>query len=181
MGMQLRERSEVLSLPRRAKYRGLALFTALLGVVVSIGLGLAVLVLSQSSLDIRPTDRAAINREFDGVRRRFPATQAYITVVRNGHVAVTVHHDLEPATAGGIRTLLGIAWDPASGRRVSASTPYWVFEATRWKARALGTMVRPFDQQLGLDIELPDLAPLGPGLVLDERHPDGRRVLVWTE
>jgi len=176
-----REWSEVLSLPRRARHRGLAFFTALLGVVVFIGLGLAVLVLSQSSLDIRPTDGAAINREFDGVRRRFPATQAYITVDRNGRVAATVHHDVEPATPGRIKTVQGVAWDPASGRRVSVSTPYWVFQATRWKAKALGTVVKRFDQQLGLDVDLPDLAPLGPGLVLDERYPDGRRVLVWTE
>lgn len=172
----------MLALPRRARHRGLAFLTALLGVVVFFGLGLAVLVLSQSSFDIRPTDGAAINREFDGVRRRFgPATQAYITVVRNGHVTATVHHDVESATPGRIKTVQGIAWDPASGRRVSVSTPYWVFQATRWKAKALGTVVRRFDQQLGLDIELPDLAPLGPGLVLDERYPDGRRVLVWTE
>jgi len=159
----------------------LALFTALLGVVVFIGLGLAVVVLSQSSLDIRPTEGAAIDREFHGVRRRFPATQAYITVDRNARVVATVHHHVEPATPGRIKIVRGIAWDPASGRRVSVSTPYWVFQATRWKAKALGAVVKRFDQQLGLDIELPDLAPLGPGLVLDERYPDGRRVLVWTE
>jgi len=65
----------------------------------------------------------------------------------------------------------GVAWDPASGRRVSVSTPYWVFQATRWKAKALGTVVKRFDQQLGLDVDPPDLAPLVPVLVLDERYP----------
>jgi len=120
----------------------LAFFTALLGVAVFVGLGLAVVVLSQSSLDIRPTDGAAINREFDGVRRRFAATQAYITVVRKGHVTAAVHHDVEPATPGRIKTLQGIVWDPASGRRLTVSTPYWVFQATRWKAKALGAVAR---------------------------------------
>ena len=107
-----------------------------------------------SSLDIRPTDGAAINREFDGIRRRFPARQAYITVDRNGRVAATVHHDVEPATPGRIKTVQGVVWDPASGRRVSVSTPYWVFQATRWKAKALGTVVRRFDQQLGLESQV---------------------------
>ncbi len=172
---------EVLSLQRPAKRRALALFTALLGVVVFIGLGLAVLVLSQSSFDLRPMDGAAMNREFNGLRQRFPATHPYITVVRNGHATAVVHHDVEPATPESIKTVQGVAWDPASGRRVSVSTPYWVFQATRWKAKALGTVIKRFDQQLGLDIELPDLAPLGPGLVLDERDPGRRRVLVWTE
>lgn len=122
-----------------------------------------------------------MNREFDGLRRRFPATHPYITVVRNGHGTAIVHHDVEPATPGRIKTVQGVAWDLVSGRRVSVSTPYWVFQASRWKAKALGSVVKPFDQQLGLDIELPDLSPLGPGLVLDQRYPDGRRMLVWTE
>jgi hypothetical protein len=157
------------------------LFTALLGVVMCIGLGLGVLVLSQSSFDLRPMDGAAMNHEFDRLRERFPATRPYVTVVRDGHATAVVHHDVEPATPGRITTVQGVAWDPASGRRVSVSTPYWVFQATRWKAMAVGTVVKRFDQRLGLDIELPDLAPLGPGLVLDERSPGGRRVLVWTE
>ena len=50
-----------------------------------------------------------------------------------------------------------------------------------WKAKAFGGIVRPFDQQIGLEFDLPDLAPLGPGLVLDERYEDGRRIMVWAE
>lgn len=154
---------------------------ALLVAVILIGLGLAVLVLLQSSLDLRSSDAAAVDREFEAVRRRFADKPPYVTVVRGGHLGTDVRHELEPATPARIETVKGIAWHPASGRRISVSTPYWVFQATRWKARALGAIVRPFHQQLGLEVELPDLAPLGPGLVLDERYPDGRRIVVWTE
>jgi hypothetical protein len=154
---------------------------ALLVAVILIGLGLAVLVLSQTSLDFRSSDAAAVDREFDAIRRRFADKPPYVTVVRDGHLATSVRHELEPATPARIETVKGIAWHPASGRRISVLTPYWVFQATRWKAKALGAIVRPFHQQLGLEVELPDLAPLGPGLVLDERYPDGRRIIVWTE
>ena len=154
---------------------------ALVVTVILIGLGLGVLVLSQSSLDLRASDAAAVEREFEAIRRRFADKPAYVTVVRDGHLATNVRRELEPATPARIENVKGLAWHPASGRRVSLSTPYWVFQATRWKAKALGVVVRPFHQQLGLEVELPDLAPLGPGLVLDERYPDGRRVIVWTE
>lgn len=156
-------------------------YAALLAAVLLIGLGLAVLVLSQSSLDVRSANAAAVDREFDAVRRRFADKPPYVTVVREGHLATNVRHELEPVTPARIQTVKGIAWHPASGRRVTVSTPYWVFQATRWKAKALSAIVRPFHQQLDLEVELPDLAPLGPGLVLDERYPDGRRVIVWTE
>ena len=129
----------------------------------------------------RATLAAAVGREFDAVRRRFADKPPYVTVVRDGHLGTEVRRELEPVTPARIETVKGIAWRPASGRRVSVSTPYWVFQATRWKAKVLSAIVRPFHQQLGLEVELPDLAPLGPGLVLDERYPDGRRVIVWTE
>ena len=154
---------------------------ALLAAVILIGLGIAVLVLNQSSLDLRSSDAAAVDREFDAVRRRFADKPPYVTVVRDGQLATHVRHELEPVTPARIELVKGIAWHPASGRRVSASTPYWVFLATRWKAKTLGAIVRPFHQQLGLEVDLPDLAPLGRGLVLDERYPDRRRVIVWTE
>jgi hypothetical protein len=154
---------------------------AVLVAAMLIGLGLAVLVLSQSSVDLRSSDAAAVDREFAAVQRRFADKPPYVTVVRDGRLATSVRHELEPGAPARIETVKGIAWHPASGRRVSVSTPYWVFQATRWKAKALGAVVRPFHEQLGLEVELPDLAPLGPGLVLDERYPDGRRVIVWTE
>jgi len=92
----------------------------------------------------------------------------------------TVRSGLERPHPASIRIARGIDWSPGLRRLVYLSTPYWVFKATRWKAKALTGIVRPFHEQLGLDFELPDLERLGPGLVLDERY-EGRRVVVWTE
>lgn len=167
---------------RRLASTGARWFTGILGTGVLIGLGIAFLVVSQSSLDIRPAQVAAADREFEEVRHRLGNAPPYIVVeVRGGRRGVMVRSDLEPLHPGAIRTVRGIAWTPGSGRLLRVSTPYWVFQATRWKAKALAGVVRPFHQQLGLDFELPDLGPLGPGLVLDERYSDGRRIVVWTE
>jgi hypothetical protein len=156
--------------------------TGILAGGLLIGLGLAALVVSQSSVDVHPAPPAAAEREFDDTRRRLGDAPPYIVVTaRGGERVVTVQTGLEPPDPRSIRTVRGIAWSPASGRVLRVSTPYWVFQTTRWKTKALAGIVRPFNQELGLDFELPDLGPLGPGLVLDERSPDGRRVLVWTE
>jgi len=170
-------------LPERpARSTAWRVFVVVLAAILSIGLGLAVLVLSQSSFDVRSTDAAEAEREFEEIRHRLGDTSPYIVVeVRDGRRVAAVQSGLEPPQPAPVRSVRGIAWGPGSRRRVSVSTPYWVFQATRWKAKALTRVVEPFHQQLGLEFELPDLAPLGPGLVLDERYPDGRRVIVWTE
>ena len=167
---------------RHPSLGGARWITGILATGLLIGLGLAVLVVSQSSLDVHPVPAAAAEREFQETRHRLGDAPPYIVFdVRGGQRVLTVRSGLEPPHPGAIRAVRGMAWTPGSGRLVAVSTPYWVFQATRWKAKALTGIVRPFHQQLGLDFELPDLGPLGPGLVLDERYPDGRRVLIWTE
>ncbi len=147
-----------------------------------IGVATAIFVVSESSLDVQPASAAAFERECDEIRHRFGDSQPYVTIELRGERRVAaVRGDLEPRHPESIRTLHGVAWSPKMAHRLRASTPYWVFQVTRWKANALTRIVRPFDQQLGLDVELPDLAPFGRGLVLDERYPDGRRILMWTD
>jgi hypothetical protein len=129
----------------RATLGGWRLVTGLLGIVVFVGLALAVLVLSQSSLDVRSIDAAAIDGEFVAVRQRFSVTHAYITVVRNGHVMPTVHHELEQRFAARIKTLRGLAWDPASARRgrlVRSRGP----STSNWISTSNFPTLRPLDQ-----------------------------------
>jgi hypothetical protein len=116
------------------------------------------------------------------VRRRFGDAHPYIVVETRGERRVaTARSQLEPPHPASIRVVRGIAWSPALGRFVHLSTPYRVFKATRWKAKALTGIARSFSQQLGLDFELPALDRFGPGLVFEEHYPDGRRIIVWTE
>jgi len=49
-----------------------------------IGLGLAILVVSQSSLQVRAGDAGAAEREFEKVRQRFGDTPPYIAVELRG-------------------------------------------------------------------------------------------------
>jgi hypothetical protein len=157
-------------------------------VLVFLAVGLVIGVASiwalvwQSSVqETFPTAREA-TRELDAARQRFGSARPYIEVVRMGGQAETVvHHDAEPSQPAPIITLRGIAWDPASRRLVRASTPYWAYKLSLAKARVVQRLVGDFDGRLGIDLTLPELEPLGPGLVLDLRDPDGGRIIVWAE
>lgn len=166
----------------RQAFTGGQCFGAILATVLFVGLGLAMLVVTQSSLDVQPGSRESAERELEQVRKRFGDAQPYIVVETRGERQVaTARSHLEPPHPASIRIVRGIAWSPALGRVAHLSTPYWVFKATRWKAKALTGIARSFSQQLGLDFELPDLGRFGRGLVFDEHYPDGRRIIVWTE
>ncbi len=158
----------------------------LLGCLVVIGLLAGVLVLGaallQSSVAVVHSEPAGAERELDAAVARFAGQRPYVDIEhRDGVLAAVVHHELEPATPARITMLRGLMWDAPGRRLLRAATPLWVFDFTRWKAAVAGALVEPIEQRLGLDVRLPDLAPFGPGLVLDHRFADGRRVVIWAQ
>jgi len=76
-------------------------------------------------------------------------------------------------------SLMVQAWKPDDERLVRLSLPFWLLKFSPDQLRVSGDR-GDFDlHELQLDIE--QLARIGPALVLDYRNQDGVRVLLWTK
>jgi hypothetical protein len=70
-----------------------------------------------------------------------------------------------------------LVWDPERQRLVKVSMPFWLLKLGREKVDI--NSGEGFDlQRLQLDVN--ELERVGPVLIFDFRHPNGKRVLVWT-
>lgn len=84
-----------------------------------------------------------------------------------------------PSAATRADTLRLLAWDPEQERIVHISLPFWLLRFGHHHVRVTHDD-RGFDfERLNLDID--ELARIGPTLVFDFRNQDGMRVLLWTE
>jgi hypothetical protein len=76
-------------------------------------------------------------------------------------------------------TLWMLAWDPDQDRLVRVSLPFWLLRVGSRKVRVIRGD-RGFNlERLNLDVD--ELARIGPALVFDFRNQDGVRVLLWTQ
>ncbi len=157
-------------------------------VLVFLGVGLVIGIASvgalvwQSAVEQSTASVRDAAGALDSLRERLGPKPPYVEVVVRGQEHDTeINHTIEPAEPAPIMSLHGLAWDPSSKRLIRASMPYWAYRLSRVKARLVQRLVGDFDRQLGLDVTLPDLERLGPGLVLDYREPGGRRVIVWAD
>jgi hypothetical protein len=154
----------------------------LAALLLALGAIVAGVAMVQSSLEVVERPPAEGEAELDAVVARFGVRTQYLDLVRRDGVITThVHHEREPAHPGRITALHGLLWEAGPRRLVRASVPAWAFELTRWKADLTAPLLAPFEKRLGLEVSLPDLAPFGPGLVLDHHGHHDRRVVLWAE
>jgi hypothetical protein len=151
--------------------------------VLALGLAMAGAALLQSSVEIEEHRPAESRAELEAVLARFAGHGQYVDIVRreDGLIGTHVHHEREPAQPGRITRLHGLLLDEGPGRLVRVSTPGWVLDLARWKTGLTQPLVEPIEQRLGLEVSLPDLAPFGPGLIVDHRGAHGRRIVIWAE
>jgi hypothetical protein len=84
-----------------------------------------------------------------------------------------------PTAASHPDTLYMLAWDPDQARLVRVSLPFWLLRVGHRKMRVMRDS-NGFDfERLNLDVD--ELARIGPALVFDFRNQDGVRVLLWTQ
>jgi hypothetical protein len=127
--------------------------------------------------DLVPADAAA--ERMAAAKARFGASPAFLRVDAHGRAVVNGRE------GGGahqrLATLRALAYDPASGKLVDISVPFWLL-------RLVPNGRISLDGASGLDISaerlnlnVSALEDLGPGLVIDQEDRGGRKVLVWTE
>lgn len=147
----------------------------------ALGIGASALMLSLWS-DLRPASAEEAERAFDAAVAEAGGGPAYLEVSGGGEVLV--RRDLERPRPASLRTLHLLAWEPGRARLLRIDFPFWFVRMKMSDTLNLGTLTaalaRDWDS-LDLSVAERDLERRGPGLVLDQRRPDGARLLLWTE
>jgi hypothetical protein len=147
------------------------------GILGVIAMAAAGLWFVKSHIDIRTTTTAAVTSDFQSIRARFPNQKPLIELDEHGGF---VHANTDrPAGTRRPETLNFMAYDPRDDRVVRMDLPFWLL---RLKMRGnridLGNSDVDF-AKLRLTVE--DLEHFGPTLILDQKHLDGSRVLIWSQ
>ena len=156
-------------------------------VVGVLGAGVAVLLVAAGAavyfvtqhVQTHPSTTADAWRAFEDVRASFGG-QRPLYELDQADEPRTVRPLNELPTAPTPPTKLSmLAWDPADERTVKLSLPFWMLRLGKRKVPVVKHDAGFDLERLQLDIE--ELARIGPALIFDFRNSDGVRVLVWTE
>ena len=124
-------------------------------------------------------DQAKADQQFEQIRGRFASQTPLIAVDPDGGPA-RVRSEGRPAFTGELAALNVAVYDPRAGKLVRFTVPFWLVRLGHDGEISIGDGA--LDGVRGAEkLTVKDLEALGPGLLIDERKPDGDRVLVWTE
>ena len=113
-------------------------------------------------------------------RARFGSSRAFLRVDADGR-AIVNGRDVGGGPREPLATLRALAYDPAGGKLVDISVPFWLLRLIPNGRISLDASSGiDFDAEK-LNLNLAALEDLGPGLVIDQEDRAGRKVLVWTE
>jgi len=119
------------------------------------------------------------DQQFDDIRARFKNKAPLIDADADGHGA-ELRAEGRPAFTGQLESLHVAAYDPRAGKLVRFTVPFWLMRLGKDGKLSIGEGA--LDGVRGAEkLTVKDLEAFGPGLLIDERKPNGDRVLVWTE
>jgi hypothetical protein len=124
-------------------------------------------------------DPVKAEAELEAITAKFPNKTPLI--VHDDAGQPTLHADGRPATfTGELQSLHIAAYDKRHGKLVRFSVPFWLLRMAPDGKVSVGEGM--LDDVRGAEsLTVRQLEALGPGLLIDERKPDGDRVLVWAE
>lgn len=161
---------------------GVAIVAVMVGIAVVAGAGFW---LYQNFAPVsEQADQAAADRTFDDILARFKGQQPLIDLEdESGDTGrATIRKDV-PRPATGHAPLEGLhvaVYDPDTDKLVRFSIPFWLLRLSPDGKLSVGDDA--LRDVAGADrLTVAELEALGPGLLIDERKPNGHRVLVWTE
>jgi hypothetical protein len=159
---------------------GVACLVVMVGTVV-VG-GLAYVVYQQFAVKqtvVEPTDAA---KELDQLRAQFhDPPRLQFAWKPDGRPDVTLRKPQTPSTVS-LTAMHVTAFDPKERHLVRVTVPFWLLRlAPEGKmhmngAEVLNDLNTPSGRLTPADIEA-----LGPGLLMDDKQPDGTQVVIWTE
>ena len=169
---------------RKKGYLWIALGVVCLVVMVGVAVvgGLAYVVYQQFALEqtvIEPADAA---KELDQLRAEFhDPPRLQFAWKSDGRPDVTLRKPQTPSTVS-LTAMHVTAFDPKERHLVRATVPFWLLRLTpEWKMRMNGAEMMHYLNTPGGRLTPADIEALGPGLLVDDKQPDGTQVLIWTE
>ncbi|HJY34573.1 MAG TPA: hypothetical protein VJ260_06955 [Vicinamibacterales bacterium] len=169
---------------RKKGYLWIALGVVCLVVMVGVAVvgGLAYVVYQQFALKqtvIEPADAA---KELDQLRAEFhDPPRLQFAWKSDGRPDVTLRKPQTPSTVS-LTAMHVTAFDPKERHLVRATVPFWLLRLTpEWKMRMNGAEMMHYLNTPGGRLTPADIEALGPGLLVDDKQPDGTQVLIWTE
>ena len=169
---------------RKKGYLWIALGVVCLVVMVGVAVvgGLAYVVYQQFALKqtvIEPADAA---KELDQLRAEFhDPPRLQFAWKSDGHPDVTLRKPQTPSTVS-LTAMHVTAFDPKERHLVRATVPFWLLRLTpEWKMRMNGAEMMHYLNTPGGRLTPADIEALSPGLLVDDKQPDGTQVLIWTE
>ena len=143
-----------------------------------VAAGTAIYFVTQHVQTGRSTSTEAL-RTFEGVRASFGAQRPLYELDQSDEPrAVRPLREL-PTSPKPSTNLWILAWDPGEERTVKLSLPFWMLRLGRHDVSVVKKDAG-FNLE-GLQLDVDELARVGPALVFEFRNHEGVRVLVWTE
>jgi hypothetical protein len=148
------------------------------GLVVLLAVaGAAVYFVTQHVQTRRETSAEAL-RAFDAVRASFGNERPLYELDQDEEPRMVRPLSELPAAPAAPTKLQILAWDPEEQRTVRLALPFWMLRLGKSDVSVVED--DGFNlERLQLDVD--ELARIGPALVFDFRNRDGVRVLLWTE
>jgi len=133
-------------------------------------------------VETEPASAALADRAFAEARARFEGQNPIIQIEdRDGIIRTRIDRPPPDVPAGPVpEKMYVMAYDPDEGRIVRLSLPFWLLRlGNRGSLRFSSDRTRLSFEHLNLSVD--DLARYGPALLVDQKMPEGERVLIWTE
>lgn len=159
---------------------GLGVAIVVIMVVVAVIAGVGFWAYQTFAPDSVFVDQAKADQQFDEIRVRFKNQTPLIVTGEDGRDARLQTEGRDATFTGQLQALHVVAYDRRAGKLVRFSMPFWLMRLAPDGKVSIGEGA--LDGIMGAEkLTVKDLEALGPGLLVDERKPDGDRVLVWTE
>ena len=159
---------------------GLGIVIVVVMVVVAVIAGAGFWAYQNLAPDVAMIDEVKADQQFEEIRARFKNQTPLIVTDDDGRHARLQTGGREATFTGQLTSLHVAAYDRRAGKLVRFSMPFWLIRLAPDGKVSIGDGALS-DVRGAENLTVKDLEALGPGLLVDERKPDGDRVLVWTE
>jgi hypothetical protein len=165
----------------RAPSRRLVIIAGLTSLALALAVVITVVVVSQSAFSVRGATPGEAEARFKEVTRRFVNVPPLVEIVMtDGHRRAVVHPERRPTRPASLTVIRGLAWRASDGVLAEVRLPFWFVRMKLAGGRMTLGALLPEDWDV-VRVDSGDLVRHGPGLLLDERSPNGNRLLLWAE